>query len=136
MSEKPYLLAALDRYGADPARWPAGLLAEADEQRGSDAEFAARWREAARLDGMLEQALVVPEAPFGYGKRMAASVLERLRRDRQRRLTRMTLAFGGSWAAAAMIAGLIVSQVLTTPDNDALAYAEIALGTTSMLTGN
>lgn len=35
-----------------------------------------------------------------------------------------------------MIAGLVASQLLTTGESDVLAYAEMALGTTSLITGH
>lgn len=135
MGKTDDLRAALDKYGADLARWPEGAAA-AREARASDSEFAAAWKSMERLEGALEDALRVPAPSQDYKRHLAELVLTRARRERQRRYARLTLAVGGSWAAAAMVAGLVFGQVLTPTDSDVLAYAEMALGSSTAITGN
>ena len=136
MSVDHDLFTALERYGANPAHWPPALLKEMDQARATNPGFSAAWDEMTRLEGLIACSLDAPPAPIAYGSSMAARTLSLVGERRHQKVTRLTLAFGGSWAVAAMIAGLVASQLLTTGESDVLAYAEMALGTTSLITGN
>lgn len=137
MSGNRELFEALDRYGTDASRWPPQLAADMEQAKAGDDSLARAWRDMAAVEAMVASALrQVPPAPAAYGSRMASAVLAKLRDERRRRMTGLTLALGGSWAAAAMVAGLVVSHLMTSVDSDVLAYAEMALGTASLITGN
>ncbi|OQW49821.1 hypothetical protein [Candidatus Raskinella chloraquaticus] len=136
MSVDHDLFTALERYGANSARWPPALLKVMEQTRATDPSFAAAWDDMTRLEGLIASSMEVPPAPIAYGSGMAARTLSLMGERRHRKVARLTLAFGGSWAVAAMIAGLVASQLLTTGESDVLAYAEMALGTTSLITGN
>ena len=130
------LFAALDRYGADTARWPQALAPARDEALASDPAFAKAWREMAQMEEELVHALAIPSAPPAYAAQMALRALERARLLHQKKLARITFAFGGGWAVAAAAAGLVVGQVLSAAEPDMLTFAEVAMGAASLLAGN
>lgn len=136
MSTDHDLFTALERHGANPMRWPPALLPGLEQARATDSRFAAAWDDMSRLEGLITSSLEVEPAPPAYGSIMAARALSQVGERQHRKLTRLTLAFGGSWAIAATIAGLVASQLLTLGDSDVLAYAEMALGTASLISGN
>ncbi len=65
--------AALDRHGADPARWPQALRGRAPALLESSAQARALLDEARRLDAALDAALPAPDTPPGLQTRILAN---------------------------------------------------------------
>jgi hypothetical protein len=130
------LFAALDRHGGDLARWPADERRAAESADRTDPAFRAALAEARELDALMDQALQVPETPFGYGTRIAARAREANETGRAFRLPRWIYALGTGWAMASIVAGFAYADILTTTDTDVLALADLALGSISLVTGN
>jgi len=117
---------AIDRYGGDLDKWPPVLRVEAEALVRGDGRAARTLADAARLDGLLAEA--VREAPVG------AALVGRIlsggdaHRDATVRPTGRLVA----WAVAAMAAFLVVGFVIglavpdTTGDD---VYASLMFGT-------
>ena len=93
---------ALDRYGGDVAKWPDGPRADAEALMASDAEAAARAARAARLDGLLAEAVRPAPVDAALIGRIVAGLENGARHDVALRPTPRLAA----WATAAMIAFL------------------------------
>jgi hypothetical protein len=122
----------LDRRGGDLAAWPRPLANAARAVALSDPEAARLVREAAAFDRLARAALAPPPLPLGYATRIAARAIDRARPSLD---PRWLIALGSGWAAAACLAGFLVADLAWTTDPDLLGFAETALGTVQLVTG-
>lgn len=136
MDNPKELFADLDRYGANPENWPASRRQALSEASAKDADFARALSEMERLEASLREALIVPAAAPSYAQRIAATASLRAKAHAQKKIARWTFAVGSGWAMAAALAGLVYGQLLSASDPDMLTFAEVALGATSLITGN
>jgi hypothetical protein len=93
---------ALDRYGGDIGRWPDALRAEAEALTARDAEAAALLVQAARLDGLLAEAVQPIPVDAALIGRIVASIDDSMHRELALRPTPRLAA----WAGVAMLAFL------------------------------
>lgn len=128
------LLGELDRRGGDLSRWPPDLAERVTCAARADPRLARALADAALLDSALVDALAVPELPLGYATRIAARASEAARTAKRWLDPRWILAVGYGWAMTTAVAGFVVADMLADPD--VLSYAEVALGSLQILTGN
>lgn len=128
------LLVELDRRGGDLSRWPPDLAARARSAAVADPVKARALADAVLLDDAIRTALAVPEPPLGYATRIAARASDAARQARRWLDPRWILALGSGWAMATAVAGFVVADFFADPD--VLSYAEVALGSLQILTGN
>lgn len=97
---------------------------ETDTKHADDAAFEAM---------MLAALADAPPLPAGYATRIAARAMEaaRERMTPWWRKTPVMLAFGGGWAMATLVAGILVANLYMQPDFDPVSLADMALGTVS-----
>jgi hypothetical protein len=102
-------------HGADPARWPADRRAGAEALLARDAAARALLAEAKRLDAAIAAAARVPAGDGALASRILAALEQEPRGEREFGLGRL-LAWAGSSAAVALLAGFLLGQNLLAPD--------------------
>lgn len=130
------VFAALDRHGGDLDRWPPDLAERARRAEVHDPAFREALAEARALDAFIAEAMTVPEPPLGYATRITARAVEAGRAAQNRFGLRWLFALGSGWAVAATAAGLVTANILAQTDPELLSFAEIALGTAQIVSGN
>lgn len=98
---------ALDRYGGDLRRWPPALGTEAKALIASDANAARLAADAARLDGLLAEAVRPTAVDAALIGRIMSGIDNGVRHDVALRPTPRLVA----WVGAAMIVFLTVGYV-------------------------
>lgn len=101
--------------GADPARWPAQDRAAAEALLARDEAARTLLAEAERFDATLAAAVAAPAAGGALANRILTAIDGEEGKEREFGLGRL-LAWAGSSAAAALIAGFVLGQSLTAPD--------------------
>jgi hypothetical protein len=102
-------------HGADRAHWPEHQRAAAEALLTEDPAAGALLAEAARLDATLAAATAVPAGDSALASRILAALDGEAPGERVFGLGRL-LAWAGSTAAAALIAGFVAGQGLMAPD--------------------
>jgi anti-sigma factor RsiW len=102
-------------HGADPAHWPADRRAAAEALLARDEAARALLAEAERFDATLAAAVETPAAGGALANRILAALDGDAKGERELGLGRL-LAWAGSAAAAALVAGFVLGQSLTAPD--------------------
>ena len=125
----PEFSAALERYGADLSRWPAGLRAEADRLVATDRAAAGRLSEAERLEGLLARAVEPVPIDAALIGRIVAGAGEGGKEPR-RFLPRPPGRLA-AWAAAAIVALLatgFIAGLVVPADRSEEAFAALIFG--------
>ena len=104
-------------HGANPARWPAERRAAAEALLARDEAARALLAEAERLDAVIAAGAATPVAGGALAARILAG-LDAAPPERIFGLGRL-FAWSGSTAAAALLAGFLVGQVIGGPDPSA-----------------
>lgn len=120
---------AVERYGGDRARWPANLRAEAERLIATDAKAARIAMTAARLDGLLAEAVtpIPPDAAF-IGRIVAdAGSRHPAPHERPLRPTPRLAAFAGAAMVVFLAAGYVAGLILPASDNEDI-YAGFVFG--------
>lgn len=102
-------------HGADSAGWPAGARAAAEALLVRDPAARALLEESERLDATIAAAAAVPAAGGALAARILARLDEEPAPERVFGLGRL-VAWAGSVAAMALVAGFLVGQSLTNVD--------------------
>ena len=102
-------------HGANPARWPADRRAGADALLAAEEAARALLLEAERLDVVIAAGVAVPAAGGALATRILSALDGAAPPERELGLGRL-FAWAGSTAAAALVAGFVVGQVIGGPD--------------------
>lgn len=124
---------ALDRLGADLARWPAELRRQAEALVAKDLEAAARLVEARRVDGLLRVAIEPkPVDAAQIGRILLAARGDALPGETGSRVGSRFYAWAGGGLAACLAAGFLIGQAIPASSGDQeiaqLLFSDIAFG--------
>lgn len=113
---------ALDRYGGDLVRWPAALRAEAEALAVSDAGAAKLIAAAAKLDGVLAEAMQPMPVDAAMIGRIISGISAAGYHDVAVRPTRRLIAWAGAATVAFLVTGYAAGIALpASQGEDAIA---------------